>query len=225
MKELPVQPLRQDAHKLIKVTFEMSLDTIMFSRRRYNALDLLAQFGGFMGIFRWIFTTFIAAWNTNALENFMASKLYKVKVSTTRQQDQSRPSGPGGKDEESEWDLMRSRWPLLDEYLLSWVPLAHRCCKKRGSKARFAAARAQLSKEMNLVQMIKANRYYRKALDKLLNHELKVRIRAESEYTLLRVDQVSGATALEPARLEVQLGGRLETRNSEINANNRGVVR
>ena len=57
----------------------MHRDSIKYVRSRYSFLDVLANFGGFMGIWRWIFTTFMAAWNTNALDNFMVSKLYKVE--------------------------------------------------------------------------------------------------------------------------------------------------
>ena len=79
---MPIMPLRtKDESKLVEVTFEMELDRIEISRSRFTGLDLLAQFGGFMGIFRWIFTTFMAAWNTNALDNFMVTKLYKVRSS------------------------------------------------------------------------------------------------------------------------------------------------
>ena len=60
------------------MSFGMNLDRLDYSRSRYNFLDVLAAFGGFMGIWRWIFTTFMAAWNTNALDNFMISKLFKV---------------------------------------------------------------------------------------------------------------------------------------------------
>ena len=56
----------------VKVAFEMSLSMQKYTRSRYNFLDVLANVGGFMGIFRWIFTVFMAAWNTNALENFLA---------------------------------------------------------------------------------------------------------------------------------------------------------
>ena len=79
IEEMPILPLRSpDKNKIVEVTIEMDLDRLDVSRTRYNILDLLAQFGGFMGIFRWIFTVFMAAWNTNALDNFMVSKLYKV---------------------------------------------------------------------------------------------------------------------------------------------------
>ena len=43
-------------HMMIPV--EMDLNVTALLRTRYTALDLMAQFGGFMGIFRWIFTTF-----------------------------------------------------------------------------------------------------------------------------------------------------------------------
>ena len=99
-----VRPNEKGEYEWMRVTVEMSLDRLDYSRVRYNLLDLLAQFGGFMGIFRWIFTTFMVAWNTNALENFMVSKLYKVK------------------DAEEEVSLERSRWPHCGEYLISWVP-------------------------------------------------------------------------------------------------------
>jgi len=71
----------------------MDLSRLDYSRVRYNFLDLLAQFGGFMGIFRWIFTTFMAAWNTNALDNFMVSKLYRASsIQETQYENQSSSS-------------------------------------------------------------------------------------------------------------------------------------
>ena len=78
LTQLNVFPLEFEPDKWVQVRIEMNLDILDYSRVRYNFLDLLAQFGGFMGIFRWIFTTFMVAWNTNALDNFMVSKLYKV---------------------------------------------------------------------------------------------------------------------------------------------------
>ena len=79
----PILPLRDlDMAIAIKITFERDLNKKIYSRRRFNTLDLLAQFGGFMGIFRWIFGTFMAAWNTNALDNFMVSKLYQVQTAS-----------------------------------------------------------------------------------------------------------------------------------------------
>ena len=77
-----------------------------------------------MGIFRWIFTTFMAAWNTNALDNFMVSKLYKVR---------DRASDEEASTQDSSSKLERSKWPHCGVYLLSWVPtpLLAKCCKKK----------------------------------------------------------------------------------------------
>lgn len=72
----------------------MDMNVLTYHRSRYNFLDLLANFGGFMGIFRWIFTIFMKAWNTSALDNFLASKLYKYKSDQPNQ-----ASDKDGKDE------------------------------------------------------------------------------------------------------------------------------
>ena len=96
----------------------MNLDKIEYSRTRFNFLNLLTQLGGFMGIFRWLFTTFMGAWNTNALDNFMVSKLYKVSETVN--------------SEEKIHELKRSKFPHLKDYLMSWVPTISKCCTKKG---------------------------------------------------------------------------------------------
>ena len=63
LEKMPLLPLEEKDLSWINVTFEMDLDRTDYSRSRYTALDLLAAFGGFMGIFRWIFGTFMQAWN------------------------------------------------------------------------------------------------------------------------------------------------------------------
>ena len=73
-------PLRSRDSLQVEVAFEMSLDLKKYSRTRYNFLDVLANVGGFMGIFRWIFTVFMGAWNTNALDNFLITILFKARL-------------------------------------------------------------------------------------------------------------------------------------------------
>ena len=60
------------------VSVEMDLNRMEYSRTRYTVLDLLAQFGGFIGIWGRIFGFFMAAWNFNALQNYLVSRLYKM---------------------------------------------------------------------------------------------------------------------------------------------------
>ena len=97
-----------------------------------------------MGIFRWIFSTFMAAWNTNALDNFMVSKLFKVKKQTS---DEDNSCGK----------LERSKWPHCGAYLCSWVPspIKNGYCKKKDKAKAMGLARTKLSMEMNQVQLLK----------------------------------------------------------------------
>lgn len=112
--ERSIYPLEaKDKSEWARVSIEMNLDRLDYSRSRYTFLDVLAAFGGFMGIWRWIFSTYMAAWNTNALDNFLVSKLYRVEPQI-----------------EGSSRLERSKWPHLGSYLLSWVPAIFVCCKK-----------------------------------------------------------------------------------------------
>ena len=65
--------------------------------------------------------------------------------------------------------LERSRCPHFGAYLLSWVPICLQCCcTKRGKQRARAKARSQLSKEMNMVDLLKSMRYFNMAIDLLL---------------------------------------------------------
>ena len=111
----------------------MDLDLTEYFRSRYTALDLLAAFGGFMGIFRWIFTHIMSAWNFEALDHFMISKLYK--------------------SEDGAFDRI-AQYPRLIPYLLSFVPafLLCKCCCLNNRKERLRAkARKTLAQEINIV--------------------------------------------------------------------------
>ena len=81
MTMMPVRPLELNNRWHSRVTVEMSLDRTDSQRTRYTVLDLLAAFGGFMGIFRWVFGHFMAAWNYQALDNYMVSQLYRAGAS------------------------------------------------------------------------------------------------------------------------------------------------
>jgi len=76
LRELKNLPYEQFDLGWMMITLEMDLDRMETARSRYTLLDLLAQFGGFIGIFGRIFGFLMAAWNYNALENFMVTRLY-----------------------------------------------------------------------------------------------------------------------------------------------------
>ena len=61
------------------ITVEMDLNVTALLRTRYTALDLMAQFGGFIGIWGKVFAFLMSAWNYQAVQNFMVTRLYKVR--------------------------------------------------------------------------------------------------------------------------------------------------
>ena len=77
MKNLPYE---HDDNTWLSVTLEMDLDLLEYTRARYTVLDLLASFGGFIGIWGKLFAFFMGAWNYNALDNYMVSRLYRMRT-------------------------------------------------------------------------------------------------------------------------------------------------
>ena len=80
MQEQKVLPYENDDNVWISVTVEMNLNRMDYSRGRYTALDLLSDVGGLYIMFALIFALFLAAWNFNAVDNYMATKLFRVKL-------------------------------------------------------------------------------------------------------------------------------------------------
>ena len=108
-----------------------------------------------MGLFRWIFGSFLGIWNFNALDNFMVSKLYKVRKPSSSKKVQINPV----KKTASPAALKvfeRSRCPHLKDYLLSWIPTVSVCCKKKGKEKARARARSLMAKELNMVELLKS---------------------------------------------------------------------
>ena len=78
--EQKVLPYEQPDNTWLSITIEMDLARVEYSRFRYTFLDLLANFGGFIGIWGKLFAFFMGAWNYNALDNYMVSRLYRMRT-------------------------------------------------------------------------------------------------------------------------------------------------
>ena len=63
----------------VSVTIEMDLDVMHYERQVYTLFDMLSDFGGLTGILSSVFTLFTSAWNYQAFDNFIASRLFKVQ--------------------------------------------------------------------------------------------------------------------------------------------------
>ena len=77
LTEQRVLPYEKPDNTWLSITFEMDLDRMDFSRSRYTAFDLLSNVGGLSFIFASVFAVFMAAWNYNALDNYMATRLFR----------------------------------------------------------------------------------------------------------------------------------------------------
>ena len=61
------------------VTFELDLNQKFILRKSYSILDLLSDIGGMIGILMGIFSSIVACFNYNNFDNYMVSRLFKVK--------------------------------------------------------------------------------------------------------------------------------------------------
>ena len=61
------------------ITFELDLDRKFIMRKCYNILDLLSEVGGMIGILLVFFSSVVSCFNYNNFDNYMVSRLFKVK--------------------------------------------------------------------------------------------------------------------------------------------------
>jgi len=57
----------------------MDLNMMHYERNVLTIFDMLSDIGGLTGIIATIFSIICAAWNYNAFDDFMASRLFKIK--------------------------------------------------------------------------------------------------------------------------------------------------
>ena len=163
---LPIQrPYEFDDDIHFSVSFEMSLDVYVHERKMLTYLDLLAGIGGFSGIIFIVFDAIQALWNFNNLENFLATRLFKLKLpedKIDRTQDVFL---------HSEY-IPDSKYPYMRELLQRLLPAAClRCCtslKKTRKERAMQLAREKLSNEINIIEIVKMWRYFQIAIRSLL---------------------------------------------------------
>ena len=78
-------PYEIDDKVWVSVTIEMDLNRMDYSRSRYTAFDLLSDVGGLSVMFAQIFALFLSAWNFNVVENYMVSRLFRIKTPSSDQ--------------------------------------------------------------------------------------------------------------------------------------------
>ena len=61
------------------ITVELNLDRKFIIRKSYSFLDLLSEVGGIIGILMVFFSPVVSCFNYNNFDNYMVSRLFKVK--------------------------------------------------------------------------------------------------------------------------------------------------
>ena len=72
-------PYERPDNTWVSVTIEMDLNVTHYERKVYTVFDMLSDVGGLMGIFITAFTVLASLWNFNAFDNYMVSRLFKIK--------------------------------------------------------------------------------------------------------------------------------------------------
>ena len=80
-EQKPMKPYEKDEIVQMDITIEMNLNQLVIARDIYTFLDFLSDIGGIQGMLISGVALFMAFWNYNMLENYMVSKLYKLKPS------------------------------------------------------------------------------------------------------------------------------------------------
>ena len=73
------RPREYDEDFVMGITIEMSPDLKVISRQTYSILDLLSDFGGVQSVLISAFGIILSLLNYRHAENYMASKLYKIR--------------------------------------------------------------------------------------------------------------------------------------------------
>ena len=79
VKKVDTLPFEMPDKFWVSVSFEMDLNMMHFERKLYTVFDMLSDVGGLLGILVTITAVFSGMWNFQALDNFMVSRLFKIK--------------------------------------------------------------------------------------------------------------------------------------------------
>ena len=79
VNQLVSLPYEDNDNVWISVTIEMDLNMMHYERKVYTVFDMLSDVGGLSGILTTIFWVLSAIWNYQAFDNFMVSRLFKMR--------------------------------------------------------------------------------------------------------------------------------------------------
>ena len=161
---MPMKPQEKDYNVQMDISIEMNLSQRVVARAGYTFLDYLSDIGGMQGMLISGVAYFLAFWNFNYFDDWMITRLYKMKKRDTELQ-------PG----QSTWQRSTFAQPGLmsnpADCICDYFPKFLRCCTCCGPSRKtryFETAREQLEREINIIEIVKSRRYFAKAFKFLL---------------------------------------------------------
>ena len=101
----------------------MNLNVMQYERQVYTIFDMLSDVGGLIGIMMSLLGFICAWWNYNQFDNFMVSRLFKIKKTV----DEIKP----GTEHFNKSEFIKlGQLPNFKEWFMSWIPKRCTFCKK-----------------------------------------------------------------------------------------------
>ena len=166
----------------VSVTFEMDLNVMHIERSIYTVFDMLSDVGGLLGILTSFAAYLSQIWNFQAFDNFMVSRLFKVRKPKQEIDDEAPYFA------QSDF-IQLGTAPNLRNWVLQFVPHGCFCCKYRRKERALQLARTKLACEGNIVEIIKSWRYFNLALKFLLSERKRLDLKERSRYLTVNPDE------------------------------------
>ena len=166
-------PATLDEELIQGVLIQMNMDKTIVTRTGYTILDVLADVGGLLGILTSGIGLLLGIWNFKIVDQYMASKLFKVAPAEASAQDpiSATPVTPS------------NRTNCLEFFIDRLIPCKLACCCKRSrQQLAMEKAREALEKEVDIIQIIRSNRLVHTALMKLLGDSAYRELKARSQF-------------------------------------------
>lgn len=188
LEKQEVLPYERLDNTWVSVTIERDLNMMHYERKVFTIFDMLSDIGGLTGIIATMFGIICAAWNYNAFDNFMVSRLFKIKK---RKQD----IDPGTPIFNQSDYIDLSSAPNFTDWFYSCLPKRFtRCCKRDRKSVALQMAREKLFKEINIVEIVKSWRYFDLAIKSLLDERQRIDFKEKSRYIAIDPDPADEET-------------------------------
>ena len=179
VEKLANQPYEAgDLSVVMDITIEMNLNQGVLARTGYTILDVLSDVGGIQSLIASAIALWLSVWNYKHFDNYMAASLFKIKKSSTTNDDVF---------------IKPTSFCNLIEYLIDLIPsfCFHKCFRKNRRMRGIEEARRQMAKEINIVEIIKSRRLISEVIKLLLPEAKLAQLKKKTEYLYVDPDAAS----------------------------------